>query len=171
MHLSDALADWLLDNGIGSSLRTAEQPMEDDAVVELVRDPHTVTGVSDAGAHIQMFNGAGNPTFMLTRYVRDTGVLSIEETVHSFTGKHARCFGLSDRGEVGVGRAGDLAVFALDELELRPDVRVDDVPGGSWRYTRAPGGYRATVVNGVPTFLDGHPTGMRPGTFVGASRA
>ncbi len=170
VHLSDALADWLLENGIGSSLRTAEQPMEDDAVVELVRDPHTVTGVSDAGAHIQMFNGAGNPTFMLTRYVRDTGVLSIEETVHSFTGKHARCFGLADRGEVAVGRAADLVVFALDDLALRPDVRVDDVPGGSWRYTREPGGFRATVVNGVPTFLDGRPTGARPGTFVGASQ-
>jgi N-acyl-D-aspartate/D-glutamate deacylase len=167
-HLSDALAGWLLENGLGSSLRTAEQPMEEDAVVELVRDPHTVTGVSDAGAHIQMFNGAGNPTYMLTRYVRDAAVLSIEETVHSFTGKHAGCFGLLDRGVVAAGRAADLTVFALDELELHPDVRVDDVPGGSWRYTRRPGGYRATIVNGVPTFLDGAPTGARPGTFVGA---
>jgi N-acyl-D-aspartate/D-glutamate deacylase len=167
-HLSDALADWLLENGVGSSLRTAEQPMEEDAVVDLVRDPHTVTGVSDAGAHIQMFNGAGNPTYMLTRYVRDAGVLSLEETVHSFTGKHARCFGLADRGVVAVGRAADLTVFALDELELHPDERVDDVPGGSWRYSRRPGGYRATVVNGIPTFLDGAPTGARPGTFLGA---
>ena len=104
LHLSDALADWLLDNGLGSSMRTKEQPLEDDAVVELVRDPHTVTGVSDAGAHIQMFNGAGNPAFMLARYVRDTGVLSIEEMVHSVTGKHAGCFGLADRGVVEAGR-------------------------------------------------------------------
>jgi N-acyl-D-aspartate/D-glutamate deacylase len=105
---------------------------------------------------------------MLTRYVRDTGVLTVEETVHSFTGKHARCFGLADRGVLAVGRAADLTVFALDELELHPDQRVDDVPGGSWRYSRRPGGYRATVVNGVPTFLDGAPTGARPGTFLGA---
>jgi N-acyl-D-aspartate/D-glutamate deacylase len=167
-HLSDTLADWLLENGLGSSLRTAEQPMEEDAVVELIRDPHTVAGVSDAGAHIQMFNGAGNATYMLTRYVRDTGVLSVEETVHSVTGKHARCFGLLDRGVVAVGRAADLTVFALEELDLRPDERVDDVPGGSWRYTRRPGGYRATIVNGVPTHLDGAPTGARPGTFLAA---
>ena len=125
--------------------------------------------MSDAGAHIQMFNGAGNPTFMLTRYVRDTGLLSIEETVHSFTGKHARCFGLADRGVVTVGAAADLTVFALEEIGLRPDERVDDVPGGSWRYTRRPGGYRATVVNGVPTFLNGRTTGARPGAFLGAS--
>ena len=26
-------------------------------------------------------------------------------------------------------------MFALDEIEVRSDVRVDDVPGGSWRYT------------------------------------
>jgi N-acyl-D-amino-acid deacylase len=61
-------------------------------------------------------------------------------------------------------------VFALDELCVQPDVRVDDVPGGSWRYTRRPGGFRATVVNGVPTFLDGAATGACPGTFVGSSR-
>jgi N-acyl-D-amino-acid deacylase len=170
LHPSDALAEWLLTNGLGSSMRTKEQPLDEAAVATLVRDPHTVTGISDAGAHIQMFNGAGNPAYMLARYVRDTGLLSIEEVVHSVTGKHAAFFGLADRGTIEVGQAGDLTVFALDELCVQPDVRVDDVPGGSWRYTRRPGGFRATVVNGVPTFLDGAATGACPGTFVGSSR-
>ena len=151
-------------------MRTKEQPLDEDAVVELVRDPHTVTGISDAGAHIQMFNGAGNPAYMLARYVRDTGLLSIEEVVHSVTGKHAGFFGLVDRGTIEVGQAADLTVFALDDLSVQPDQRVDDVPGGSWRYTRRPGGFRATVVNGVPTFLDGASTGACPGTFVGSGR-
>jgi len=168
-HLSDALADWLAANGIGSSMRTAVQPLDDELVVELLRDPHTVAAVSDAGAHLQMFNGAGNATFMLTHWVRDTGRLGVEEVVHSVTGKLAGYFGLPDRGTIAVGRAADLCVFALDELTLAPDVRVDDVPGGSWRYTRPPGGYRYTVVNGVPTFADGAPTGARPGAFVAAA--
>jgi N-acyl-D-aspartate/D-glutamate deacylase len=168
LHPSDALADWLLTNGIGSSMRTTPQPLDEDAVVQLLRDPHTVTGISDAGAHIQMFNGAGNPAYMLGRYVRDTGLLSIEEVVHSVTGKHARFFGFSDRGTVELGQAADLTIFALEEVSVQPDERVDDVPGGSWRYTRRPGGFRATVVNGVPTFLDEAATGARPGTFVAA---
>jgi N-acyl-D-aspartate/D-glutamate deacylase len=168
VHLSDALADWLLDNGLHSSMRTRDRALDERGVVELLRDPNTVTGGSDAGAHIQMFSGAGNATYLLTRYVRDTGLLSIEEAVHAVTGKHARFFGLADRGTVAVGQAADLAVFALDEIGVRAERRVDDIPGGSWRYTRDPGGYRATVVNGVPTFADGAATGARPGAFLSA---
>jgi N-acyl-D-aspartate/D-glutamate deacylase len=100
--------------------------------------------------------------------VRDTGLLGVEEVVHSVTGKLAGYFGLHDRGTVEVGRAADLCVFALDELSLQPDVRVDDVPGGSWRYTRRPGGYRYTVVNGIATFAGGSSTGARPGALVAA---
>jgi N-acyl-D-aspartate/D-glutamate deacylase len=170
LHPSDALAEWLLINGIGSSLRTAQQPLDEEAAVRLLRDPHTVTGISDAGAHIQMFNGAGNPAYMLARYVRDTGLMSVEEVVHSVTGKHARFFGFTDRGTIEVGQAADLTIFALEDLSVQPDHRVDDVPGGSWRYTRRPGGFRATVVNGVPTFADGASTGARPGTFIAAGR-
>ncbi len=170
-HLSDALASWLLDNGIGSSMRTAEMPLDEAAVCDLIRHPHTVTGGSDAGAHIQMFSGAGNATYLLTRYVRDAGLLSIEEAVHAVTGKHAAYFGLGDRGVLEVGKAADVTVFALDEIELHPDVRVDDVPGGSWRYTRPAGGYRATIANGHVTHVDGEPTGARPGRMVGLSPA
>jgi N-acyl-D-aspartate/D-glutamate deacylase len=169
-HLSDALADWLLDNGIHSSMRTRDRALDEEAVAALIRDPNTVTGGSDAGAHIQMFSGAGNATYLLTRYVRDACLLHIEEAVHAVTGKHARFFGLGDRGTIAVGQAADLAVFALDEIDVRPEQRVADIPGGSWRYTRAPGGFRATVVNGQPTFLDGAATGARPGAFL-SSRA
>jgi N-acyl-D-aspartate/D-glutamate deacylase len=169
-HPSDALAGWLLDHGLGSSLRTAPQEMDDAKNIALLRDPHTVTAISDAGAHIQMFNGAGNATWMLAHYVRDTGQCSVEEIVHSVTGKLASHFGIVDRGTLEIGQAGDLTVFALDEIDLAPDVRVDDVPGGSWRYTRAPGGYRATAVNGALTFDGGAATGARPGTFLTAGR-
>jgi N-acyl-D-aspartate/D-glutamate deacylase len=171
VHNSDALADWLLTNGIGSSMRTVVQPLDADLIVRLLRDPHTVTAVSDAGAHLQMFNGAGVATYMLTHWVRDTGLLGIEEVVHSVTGKLAGYFGLPNRGTVEIGRAADLCVFALDELSLQPDVRIEDVPGGSWRYTRRPGGYRFTVVNGVPTFADGSSTGAHPGALVAARPA
>ena len=62
-----------------------------------------------------------------------------------------------------VGLAADLAVFALDEIELRTERRVADVPGGSWRFTRPPAGFRATIVNGAPTVDAAGPTGARPG--------
>lgn len=168
LHPSDAMAQWIVTNGIGSSMMTAPQEMLEDEAIGLLRDPHTIAAISDAGAHLQMFNGAGNATWMLAHYVRDRQLCTIEEIVHSVTGKLATHFGLAERGTLEVGQAGDLNVFALDEIDVKPDVRVDDVPGGGWRYTRHPAGYRATACNGVLTFADGKPTGERPGSFLSA---
>jgi len=112
------------------------------------------------------FVGAGDATFFLTEMVRELGLLTVEEAVHSVTGKQAAFFGISGRGAVAEGMAADLAVFALDEIDLGDEVRVDDLPTGSWRYSRKPAGYRATVVNGVPTWAGDRSTGARPGEFL-----
>jgi hypothetical protein len=57
-------------------------------------------------------------------------------------------------------------VFALEELDPGDEVTRADLPGAAWRYGRTPGGYRATIVAGVPTWLDGAATGSRPGTML-----
>ena len=56
----------------------------------------------------------------------------------------------------------DLTVFALDELHWDDDVFVTDLPGGSRRLRRPPGGYRYTVANGAVTQEDGTLTGATP---------
>ena len=162
-HISDALAEWLLRNGIGSSLIGTPDDLDEEAVVELLRDPGTLTNINDSGAHLQLFCGAGQNVYLFTRYVRDRGLLSIEEAVHVLTGRPAGFFGLTDRGEIAVGKAGDIAVFALDEIELRQESKVYDVSHGTWRFTRPPAGFRATIVAGTPTWLNGESTGARPG--------
>ena len=164
LHVSDALAEWLVRNGIGSSLVGTPDALAEDDVVELLRDPHTISNVNDSGAHLQLFCGAGQDIYILTHYVRDTGRLRIEEAVHALTGRTASFFGLSDRGHIAPGKIGDLAVFALDEIELRQEVRCYDVPDGTWRFSRPPAGFRATTVRGTPTWLDGQSTGAHPGT-------
>jgi N-acyl-D-aspartate/D-glutamate deacylase len=165
-HVSDALAEWLLGNGIGSSLVGTPDELDEDAVVAALRDPYTLTNINDSGAHLQLFCGAGQNVYLYTHYVRDTGQLSIEEAVHLLTGRTASFFGLADRGVITPGAAGDLAVFALDEIELRQEVRAFDVPHGTWRFTRPPAGFRATIVGGTPTWLDGEATEARPGTVL-----
>jgi N-acyl-D-amino-acid deacylase len=153
----------VLRNGIGSYIAGVPDTHDEDAVAAAIRDPHTLTNVNDSGAHLQLFCGSGESVYLLTRFVRDTGLLTIEEGVHALTGKLAGFFGFSDRGVIAPGKAADLAVFALDEIELRSETRVSDVPGGSWRFTRPPAGFRATVVNGVPTVDGNGATGARPG--------
>ena len=87
------------------------------------------------------------------------------------TQRNASFFSLNDRGVIETGKRGDLAVFALDEIETRDFVRAHDLPDGGWRFTRPSAGFRATVVGGTPTVLDGQPTGERPTAIGNAIRS
>ena len=169
-HPSDIMADWLLETDLTGNIRTRERSMDDAAAAALTRSPQGIPGASDAGAHVQMFSGAGDGTYFLAHMVRDTGLLTVEEAVHAVTGRLAGVFGVPDRGVIRPGAAGDLAVFELDQLESGSEVAKRDLPGGAWRYGRTPGGYRATVVGGTPTWLDGKATGQRPGGMLAAVR-
>ena len=60
-------------DGRGASRTTTRR-----RVSELIADPTTVVGASDAGAHLQMMCGAGDSTLLLTEHVRDRGDLTIE---------------------------------------------------------------------------------------------
>ncbi len=174
-HPSDVLADWVLEHDLAPGM-TAEALSNNDAgkVSELIADPTTVVGASDAGAHLQMMCGAGDSTLLLTEHVRARGDLGVEAGVHQLTGRLADAFGIPDRGVIAPGLAGDLVVFALDELAYGPEWFVHDLPGGAPRLTRPPGGYRATAVAGVVTQTDGVATGARPAGPIqrsGADRA
>jgi N-acyl-D-aspartate/D-glutamate deacylase len=92
--------------------------------------------------------------------------MSVETAVKLLTSDVAKLFGIRDRGRLAVGYAGDLNIFALDELRYGKDILVEDLPDGSARLSRPPGGFRATVVAGVPTQLGDVPTGAHPGRML-----
>lgn len=173
VHCSDALAEWFIRNGVSSTVTMPPWAKDEAMVVRLLRDPHSVGNISDAGAHGQMFCGIGYNVMLFSHYVRETGAITIEEAVHAQTGKLADHFGFRDRGELLVGKRADVTVFALDEVELRPQKKSYDVPDGeggtTWRWTRDPAPVRLTLVNGVPTFLDGKHTSARPGVMLAPS--
>ncbi|HVM65307.1 MAG TPA: amidohydrolase family protein [Acidimicrobiales bacterium] len=163
-HLSDTLADWLLDNdlqpgvvgmGVGNS--------DPDGVAGTLLHPAAIIGNSDAGAHVRMMCAAGDTTLLLTRHVRERGDFALEAAVHALTGRQASLFGFEGRGVVAPGAHADLVVFDLDELRWSPDMMVDDLPGGASRLRRPPGGYRWTVVAGTVTQEGGQLTPHRPG--------
>lgn len=170
VHESDAMAEWLLANGLESTVTMAPWHKDEEMVLRLLRDPRAAGNVSDSGAHGQMLCGPGQNLELFTRYVRERGDLSLEEAVHSMTGKLAEHFSLRDRGELVVGKRADVAVFDFDEVEVRPMKKVYDVPDGeggfTWRWTRDPAPMRLTLVNGEMTFVDGEATAARPGEMV-----
>ena len=168
-HPSDALADWVLANGIGSRYlkqnSTAVPMTDDDRRAQVVHDaanPLALMGGTDAGAHLTMFCGAGSNLHLITHWARDERALSLEQAVHCITQRSADFFGLTDRGVVEPGRRGDLAVFAPDELETRGLERRYDLPEGRYRLTRPPAGFRAVAVAGELTVSDGDATGALP---------
>ena len=162
-HPSDVFADWVLENDLRPGvLVTGVANSNVDEVARLLTEPDTLVASSDAGAHVQMMCAAGDTTLYLTRHVRDRGDVSVEQAVHELSAKQADVFGFRDRGRIAPGLAGDLTVFALDELHWDEDVFVNDLPGGSRRLRRPAGGFRYTVANGAVTQEAGELTGARP---------
>ena len=167
-HPSDVMADWLLENDLDPGVVCSG--VSNDVVEEvsaILRHPATIIGASDNGAHVNMFCAAGDTTLYLTRYVRERGDLSLEEAVHQITGRQAEALGFKGRGVIAEGAAGDLVVFALDELRWEQDAIVTDLPGGGTRLRRPAGGYRHTIVAGEIVQSDGTLTGARPGLPIG----
>ena len=171
-HRSDAMADWILRNGIKSTVHMAPFPMNEEVIVELIRDPKSLGNVSDAGAHAQMFCGPGENMLLFTHFYKD-GKITIEEAVHVQSGKVAEHFNLQGRGVLAVGNAADVTVFNINEIARREERKIYDAPDGmggtTWRYTRDPAPMRLTLVNGTPTFDKEGATGARPGEFLAPS--
>jgi N-acyl-D-amino-acid deacylase len=112
---------------------------------------------------VQMLCASGDSTLLLTRHVRERGDFTLERAIYELTGRQAELFGFRDRGTIAPGLAGDLAVFALDDLHWDLEEFVADLPGGALRFRRPEGGYRATIVNGQVVQRDGKLTGVLPG--------
>ncbi|KAA9156739.1 amidohydrolase family protein [Amycolatopsis acidicola] len=137
-----------------------------DAAGEMLADPNSVSGLSDAGAHVNFICDMSVPTFHLAHWVRDRTRgerLPIELVVAKITAKPAETFGLTDRGALVPGRRADVNILDLDRLAVRPPKLLHDLPAGGSRFIQPGEGYVATVVRGVPTRLADQDTGERPG--------
>jgi len=90
----------------------------------------------------------------LGHYVRELGVIPLEECVARMTGRAARRLGLADRGLIRPGYAADLVLF--DPATVADTATYDDP-------RRQCTGIEAVYVNGVAVFADGRTTGALPG--------
>jgi N-acyl-D-amino-acid deacylase len=91
---------------------------------------------------------------ILSKYVRDRSVLTLEEAVRKSTSLVAETLGLRDRGVLKVGHAADICIFDLEHLNERATYESPDVH---------PEGIKYLFVNGVPTIWQGKATGLRAG--------
>ena len=169
--------DVLLDIVLADELRTGLSPggMEAGADdwklrAEVWRDPRTVVGGSDAGAHLDMMCGAIYSTALLAHGVREHEVITLEEAVHQLTDVPARLYGLRNRGRIAEGWAADLVLFDAERIGYQEERTRADLPGGASRLYAEADGIEAVLVNGTAIVESGSFTGATPGTLVHAGR-
>jgi len=139
-------------------------------VLGMLQHPRTLATFSDSGAHVCQEMGSSLQTHLLSYWVRKREMFTLEEAVRMVTFDNASAFELNDLGLLRPGYRADLVVF--DEAAIKPKLPTveADLPGGSRRLVQKAEGIDATVVNGVPTFLDGESTGHYPGQLLKGQR-
>ena len=164
--------DAFLDIGLADQLRTRfAVPLFNiniDRVGKLISDPRTMLGLSDAGAHIDVFCTADYTTHLLGTWVREHRVLTLERAVQRITSEPAAFFGIRDRGRIAPGLAADLVVFDPTTIgsTLRPEM-VHDFPNGVGRLVTRSRGIHYTIVNGHVLYEPGQTISTaRPGKVV-----
>jgi N-acyl-D-aspartate/D-glutamate deacylase len=135
-----------------------------DALHALHTSPHTLMGLSDAGAHCGAICDGGMPTFMLTHWARDRQTsIPLQQIIHRQTQATARAIGLTDRGVIAPGYRADINLIDLERLRLRrPEMRFD-LPAGGRRLIQRAEGYVMTLCRGEPIVVDDTLTHARPG--------
>ena len=114
----------------------------------------------DCGASLK---GRGHPRYygtwprVLGHYVRDAGVVSLEEAIRKMTALPASTIGILDRGLLAPGMAADVAIF--DAAKIADRATYSDP-------SRSSVGMRYVLVNGTVTWANGQLTGARPGTLL-----
>jgi N-acyl-D-aspartate/D-glutamate deacylase len=140
------------------------------AVCEILKHPTVVIGQSDAGAHMGYDARFGYCTAFLGRWVRDYGIMKLEEAVSKLTFRVASLFGLGDRGLVRPGFAADLAIFDPTTINTLEPEYVRDLPANETRMIQRATGVHHTVVNGEVVIENGTPTGTYPGRVLRPTR-
>lgn len=171
----DLALDLALASNLEARFRMALLNDNEDEVAELLASPITVLGLSDAGAHASQLCDACFSTHLLGHWVREKGVLGLEQAVRMLTSRPAEVFGIADRGRLAIGAPADAVVFDLETVGASQLRRVHDQPAGADRLVADAAGIDAVIVNGIPIRRRGHDAvdaeGPLPGKLLRNGRA
>jgi len=118
-------------------------------------DASPVNPATTASSHPRAFGAFPR---VIAKYVREDGVLTLEDAVRRMSSLAAQRLGLYSRGVVAPGMIADLVVF--DEEELRDDA---DFGADAMQYAL---GVDYLFVNGTLVIDDGQMTDSRPGRLL-----
>ena len=154
-------ADTVFDIIRGGGAKAVYHAIGPEDVDRIMQHPSTAIG-SDGPLGI-FGEGAPHPrqygTFarVLGFYVRERGIISLEEAIRKMSSQTARRLGIHDRGLLTEGYYADIAVFDADEII---DQATFEDPH---QYAI---GMKYVLVNGALVVAEGKHTGARPGRII-----
>jgi N-acyl-D-aspartate/D-glutamate deacylase len=165
----DAFLDLALEENLETEFERREVNSDEAAMTALLTSPYTVIGQSDGGAHVVFRTDYSYSTYLLSHWVRERKIMSLEEAIRKLTFVPASLFGFSDRGLVRSGMAADLMVFDPETISPLEPGEAHDLPGGARRRKQLAKGIEWTVVNGQVLMERGEHTGAYPGKVARSS--
>jgi N-acyl-D-amino-acid deacylase len=149
----DVMMDISLEEDLQAHFLAADMGHNDvQKVGELLAHPNVHVGASDAGAHILSFATFGDTGHLFSQFVRDSGVLSIEQAVKKITLDTAKIWGIPERGLLQENYVADITIFDADTIDRGPEYFTQDVPGDGFRYVRDARGIDTVIIGGVVSY-------------------
>jgi len=151
--LVDVLCDLLLSEGL--RINQVTPGPHTDGIRRFYRHPVSMVGTDSTfiGAKPSPRSYGSYPR-ILGQFVRDEGLLSLEQAVAKMTSMPAARLGLKDRGRLADGLVADIVVF--DPATVRANATFDEP-------RQFPEGIETVVVNGTVVVEAGEHTGALPG--------
>ncbi len=163
----DTLLDIGLEDDLKTEFSTAAYNYNVEGVKNILNTPGILIGLGDGGAHLDVSCDVGYTSYLLGTWVRERGVMSLEEGVRMITSAPADFLGLHDRGRLVEGKAADIVIFDETTIAAAKKLhKASDLPGGASRLMVRSIGIDYTVVNGEVTWQDGALTGARAGQIL-----
>ena len=165
----DALLDLSLEENLETVFESANTGGDPHAMGEILRSPHVLVGISDAGAHVQFGATFGYSTTLLGLWVRERQIMPLEQAIHKLTFQVASVYELPGRGLLRPCYAADLTLFDADRVGPCEPEWVEDYPANTRRLIQRSQGLHCTIVNGQVIWQEGRLSGDLPGAVLRGS--
>jgi N-acyl-D-amino-acid deacylase len=161
--IMDAFLDLVLDDDLRTSFQVIDRNNDIEAQRQILGSPYSVIGTTDGGARPDKGDRTDYSTRLLSYWVREKQIMSLEEAVYRMTGKTALMHDLHDRGFIAPAKAADIVIFDPDTIASKPREPVYDFPGGEMHVKQGAIGIDYVIVNGAVLLEGGEHTGALPG--------
>jgi len=161
--IMDAFLDLVLDDDLRTTFQVVDRNNDAESQRQILGSPYSVIGTTDGGARPDKGDRTDYSTRLLGYWVREKGIMSLEDAVYRMTGKTALMHDLHDRGFIAAGKAADIVIFDPDTIAQKPREPAYDFPGGEMHVKQGAIGIDYVIVNGEVLLEGGEHTGALPG--------